>query len=372
MELLLEKLELSIEHLLCLDRTFQQCSEIYKEISNKLSGSEFKDIYTEISRELYAGGKKTQGNLRLSRQMILGDVIEYIFTGRVFYYACKSKDNLKNFIKLIFYIVNQLLIMDSITVNNDLRRCYITNLINCIPKEILFEKEDDMKLAEELLTVETKLNDKNWGKYDAFIDSLLPKTLGCPKELVVFTELIRMKVGIILPLLLIQKLFNEKDPISPPDFLLLRNNKEIYGIEVGYNKEAQSREFSLRTSIPTFAVDLEENMHNRCPVCGEFILYCDKFIEKYSNGENNIKLMCNECDRFNNGDCIYSTYYGKYIGNNYNGERINEKKSMHYHTKCVKNGYYLYRNTQRNILSTHINEFYAQVPKIQGIESISK
>ena len=102
MELLLEKLELSIEHLLCLDRTFQQCSEIYKEISNKLSGSEFKDIYTEISRELYAGGKKTQGNLRLSRQMILGDVIEYIFTGRVFYYACKSKDNLKNFIKLIF------------------------------------------------------------------------------------------------------------------------------------------------------------------------------------------------------------------------------------------------------------------------------
>ena len=82
--------------------------------------------------------------------------------------------------------------------------------------------------------------------------------------------------------------------------------------------------------------------------------------------------MCNECDRFNNGDYIYSTYYGKYIGNNYNGERINEKKSMHYHTKCVKNGYYLYRNTQRNILSTHINEFYAQVPKIQGIESISK
>lgn len=208
--------------------------------------------------------------------------------------------------------------------------------------------------------------------YDAFIDSILPKTLGCPKELVVFAELIRMKVGIILPLLLVQRLFNEKNPIAPPDFLLLKNNKEIYGIEVGYNKEGQSREFSLRTSIPTFAVDLEENMHNRCPVCGEFILYCDRFIEKYSNGCNVINLKCEECPDFDNGNCSYSTYYGKYSGYNYNGEKIDGNKCMHYHTKCVKDGYYSYRNRQKNILEEHRQDFYAQVPVIQGIESIMK
>lgn len=372
MELLLEKLGLSVEHLLCLDRTFQKCSGEYKRISDKLLSPEFKNIYLEISRELYAGGKKAHGNMKLARQMILGDIVEYIFTGRAFYFACKSEDNFKNFIKLIFYIVNQLLIMDSITVNNSLRKCYISNLLECkIPKDILFEKKDDYELAKELLNTDTKLNDKNWKRYDAFIDSILPKTLGCPKELVVFAELIRMKVGIILPLLLVQRLFNERNPIAPPDFLLLKNNKEIYGIEVGYNKEGQSREFSLRTSIPTFAVDLEENMHNRCPVCGEFILYCDRFIENYSNGCN-VALKCEQCPDFDNGNCLYSTYYGKYSGYNYNGEKIDEKKCMHYHTKCVKDGYYSYRNRQKNILEEHRQDFYAQFPVIQGIASIMK
>lgn len=373
MELLLKKLGLSIEHLLCLDKTLQQCSQEYKEIVNKLSAPEFKDIYNDISRELYAGGKKTQGNNRLYRQMILGDIVEYIFTGRAFYYASRTNDNLKNFLKLLFYVVNQLLIMDSITVNCDLRKCYIKNLLNCnIPKDILFEKENDEVLANELLKVNTRLYDDDWKRYDAFIDSILPKTLGCPKELVVFAELIRMKIGIVLPLLLIQRLFNEKDPIAPPDFLLLRNNKEMYGIEVGYNKEGQSREFSLRTSIPTFAVDLEENMHNRCPVCGEFILYCDKFIDEYSEECTCRKLKCSECQNFDNGECPYSTYYGKYSGHNFNGKNIDENKFMHYHTKCVKGGHYSYRNQQKNILEEHWNDFYAQIPVIQGIDSIIK
>jgi hypothetical protein len=41
----------------------------------------------------------------MSRQMILGDVIEYIFAGRAYYYAAKSESNLKNFLKLILYTV---------------------------------------------------------------------------------------------------------------------------------------------------------------------------------------------------------------------------------------------------------------------------
>lgn len=371
MELLLKKLGISIEHLVCLDKTLQRHSPEYKAIEKKLSSPKFKNIYIDISRELYAGGKKIQGNNKLYRQMILGDVVEYIFTGRAFYYASRSEDNLKNFLKLLFYVINQLLIMDSITVNCDLRKHYIKKLLNCkIPQKVLFEKENDEELANELLNINTRLNDKNWKRYDAFIDSILPKTLGCPKELVVFAELIRMKIGIVLPLLLIQRLFNEKEPIAPPDFLLLRNNKEIYGIEVGYNKEGQSREFSLRTSIPTFAVDLDENMHNRCPICGEFILYCDKFIEEYSDKLFCKKIKCSECANFYNGKCPYSTYYGKYSGHNYNGENIDENKPMHYHTKCVNGGYYLYRNQKKNILKEHFNDFYAQIPVIQGLDSI--
>ena len=74
-------------------------------------------------------------------------------------------------------------------------------------------------------------------------------------------------------------------PNSSSRFFIIRKNKDIYGIEVGYKKELQSREFSIRTAIPTFAVDLKNNMHNRCPICGENILYCDPVIEAFSSGK---------------------------------------------------------------------------------------
>ena len=36
-------------------------------------------------------------------------------------------------------------------------------------------------------------------------------------------------------------LLGDDDIIAPPDFLLLKKNKNIFGIELGYNKESQSR-----------------------------------------------------------------------------------------------------------------------------------
>lgn len=199
--------------------------------------------------------------------------------------------------------------------------------------------------------------------------------MGCPKELIVFAELLRTKKGIIIPLLLIQRLFGDKNPIAPPDFLLAKSNKEIYGIEVGYAKEIQSREFSIRTSIPTFAVDLENNMHNRCPKCGEIILYCDPVIEAYSNGNlyNNIddttgRYLCFEFPNFNKGNCKFSNYYGIREGFTFNNEKDGQG-FRHYHAKCVINDYYFYRKKQKNI-SDHLNEFFAQIPLIQGLENL--
>ena len=40
----------------------------------------------------------------------------------------------------------------------------------------------------------------------------------------VFAELIRHKIGIIIPLLLIQRIFGDRNPIAPPDFLILKKN----------------------------------------------------------------------------------------------------------------------------------------------------
>jgi hypothetical protein len=381
MKQLLDRLAISVEHLKCLDEVFTKHSKEYQRINTLLSSADFNAIYKEISRELYAGGKASANSkVKLNRQMILGDVIEYIFSGRAYYYAAKSNKHLKNFYKLIFYSVNQLLLFDTITVNPELRKAYIEKLEEIIPNKILYEKTGDEELAEEIKDSDIKIWQDKWTpKIDAFIDSLLPKTLGAPKELIVFVEFIRLKIGIIIPLLLIQRIFGNRNPIAPPDFLILQSNKEIYGIEVGYKKELQSKEFSIRTSIPTFAVDLKNNMHNRCPKCGENILYCDVMIENYANGTlNNVvternrkrRLYCSECSSFNNGVCKYSNYYGWVEGKNFNGQPLKSKSSRHYHTCCVKDDTYLYRRKPMNILANHREQFFAQLPEIDGIENL--
>ena len=86
MQVLLDKLGLSVKHLQCLDDVFRNESPLYNQIEARMI-TELGDGFKEISRELYAGGKSRGG---LNRQMILGDVIEYIFTGRAYYFAAKS------------------------------------------------------------------------------------------------------------------------------------------------------------------------------------------------------------------------------------------------------------------------------------------
>lgn len=376
MKELLKRLAISVEHLKCLDEVFSTNHSEYHRIEQILNSSDFLPIYTEISRELYAGGKQTHGNLRLHRQMILGDVIEYIFTGRAYYYATQSNNHLNNFLKLILYCVNQLLIFDTITVNPDLRKLYIERLESKIEREILYEKPNDQELASELKDSRAIIWANGWTSHiDSFVDSILPKTLGCPKELIVFSELIRSKKGVIIPLLLIQKIFGGLNPISPPDFLIIKNNKEIFGIEVGYNKEEQSREFSIRTSIPTFAVDLKNNMHNRCPKCGENILYCDPVISAYTNGtlekeleQRGGKFYCVNCQNFNYGNCKFSNYYGFRNGQTFDG-KTDGAGAKHYHASCVLNNHRTYRGNPVSI-SDDLNKFFAQIPQIQGLENI--
>lgn len=377
MKLLLQKLNYSVEHIQCLEDVFMENNKEYQRIENILMSDDFKNIYSDISRELYAGGKKPRGNVTMARQMILGDIIEYIFTGRAYYYATKSDDNFRKFLKFILYCINQILLFDTITVNPNIRKAYIEKLEQRIPTEQLYEKEGDQEIADLLKESDMVIWTSGWTKeIDLFVDSILPKTLGCPKELIVFAELIRLKKGIIIPLLLIQRIFGETNPIAPPDFLLIKRNKDVYGIEVGYAKEGQSREFSIRTSIPTFAVDLKNNMHNRCPKCGENILYCDPVIEAYSNGtleaevENRGgKFYCHDCPEFKEGQCMFSNYYGKAIVTSFKDEPCPDDK-RHYHANCVRNYYYIYNRSRRPISNYHLQDFFAQIPEIDGIQTL--
>ncbi|MCR4263402.1 MAG: hypothetical protein NUV98_01625 [Candidatus Roizmanbacteria bacterium] len=374
MRAVLDKLEISVNHLKCLDDVFRANSPLYLSIENSLTNALGGNLI-DIERELYAGGKSKNG---LHRQMILGDIIEYIFSGRAYYYAAKSEDNFNRFSTLVLYCVNQLLLFDTITVNPQIRRTYIEQLERVIPLEQLYEKEGDRELAQELKASDVVIWQDAWERYDALVDSLLPKTLGTPKELVVFLELIRLNKGLVIPLLLIQRLFGDGKAIAPPDFLLLKRNREIFGLELGYAKEGQSREFSVRTSIPTFGIDLTNHMHNRCPKCGENILYCDTVIQKYSDGSlwrdlnPEGRFICNRtCQNFNGRFCTFANYYGKYRGNCFYGNQKpgDERKDMHYHAKCVVDDSYDFRGRPRNI-SEHIAEFFSQIPVIEGIDNI--
>lgn len=378
MQLLLKKLNLSVKHLKCLDKIFREECSIYAENELKMR-RELGNVIKDVGRELYAGGK-TKGNahIKMNRQMILGDIIEYIISGRAHYYAAESAENQKNYMKLVFYIVNQLLLFDTITIKPNIRKKYLMLLEATLNKNDLYEKEGDKSLAEDLKYSNIVIWEQGWDKYDNFVDSLLPKTLGTPKELIVFIELIRLRVGLVIPLLLIQRLFNGENAIAPPDFLVLKRNKEIFGIEVGYNKEGQSREFNLKTSIPTFGVDLADHMHNRCPKCGENILYCDEVINDYVNGtlwgklDDQKRYICGDCPKCNQGMCLYANYYGKYEGDCFYGAQKagDGKQMLHYHAKCVIESSYKYRNKKVKIKDLHLDEIFAQYPKIEGIDEI--
>lgn len=239
MKTILNKLKESVIHLQVLDDVLYRNSEMFRRIESQYSSKDFKNEFADITKQIYAGGKSSE----YSRQMILGDLILYIMSGRAYFYASKDKENLKHFLKLTLYVVNQMLLYDLITTNPKIRLEFLKNLEKKINKKRLYENEGDELLIDELKKrfKNVKLWDKDYKRFDDLMDSLMPKTLGAPKELIVYAELIRLKKGYVLPLLLIQRLLGDDDIIAPPDFLLLKKNKNIFGIELGYNKESQSR-----------------------------------------------------------------------------------------------------------------------------------
>ena len=180
MKRLLNRLKTSVEHLQVLDEVFYNHNSLYKSITDKLNTPPFDSVMEEIELQLYAGGKKMRGaGKKLMRQMILGDLMQYVFTGRAFYYGTFSEVHLKNFLKLILNTVNQLLIYDSITVDSYIRTLYIEELEYKIPIPILYEKTSDQLVASNLKGNAVRIGQPAWSTdIDLFVDSILPKTLG--------------------------------------------------------------------------------------------------------------------------------------------------------------------------------------------------
>ena len=175
-----------------------------------------------------------------------------------------------------------------------------------------------------------------------YFDKLLPKTAGgLWHELLVYLFLLRNNLGYIIPLLLQQKLISGSGVLTPPDFLIITPNKNIYGIEVGIKKEIQSGSFSLKTNIPTATIDtINSRCSDRCPICKKWIQFCDKVIKDYSSLDYKIdktEIKClKECKIYKevdilNGKCHYTKYSRQKT------TKIKHKytNGLHYHYKCV-------------------------------------
>ncbi len=328
-------------------RHLETLHEVFKDEMNfpkadVLDYKTYQHNSTQLEHLLRDVALETQLYGRKGRQMILGDLYEYIFFGRG-YYSAKTLEDKQKFIELVMRFVNLLMHYETITVSNQLRQIFLEKLAKAVP---LVQNEE---FYSTLIGFEGSVGLKKGAsdaslELDKYFDSLLPKTAGgLWHELLVYIFILRNNLGYILSLLLSQRLLSLYDNVVPPDFLLITHDKHMYGIEVGIKKEIQSGLFSLKTDIPTATVDtINSRASDRCPICRRWIPFCDYVIKNYSNTEVPIQKMevrcLDECNIFTRkqvaaGECPYSKYSRNRIKKDYSQHDYTD--GLHYHYRCV-------------------------------------
>ena len=223
MDIFLKSLKKSIKHLEIIDKVFSNSDypekEIYKKIKKNIAEFNSKLPFNKFNEELYVGGKKRNyaNNQGYGRQMILSDVIEYIINGRGYFFAIRNKEAMKSYIRIIIELVNQLMIMDSIVVETQIRKKLLEELKEVIGEDDFFKEEGrriehealllheqpigfplkNIQISEETLT-KLGLNEVDKSKaikrLETYYDSLLPKIAGgLWGELLTYAYLERLK-----------------------------------------------------------------------------------------------------------------------------------------------------------------------------------
>lgn len=315
---LFEKLNTSIAHI-------KAFNDFFSDVNNYNFPDESVDyaIHNENLNEMLASfseiGLFEELYSQKNRQMILADLMEYIFLGRGFYAIGTRRSgtpNKERFLKGMLHFINLLMCYESITVDENRRNSFLDFLCARLPD--IAEEPGFSELRQTSGLVGTPESSAS-APVNNYFDKLLPKTAGgLWHELLVYIFVLRNDLGYILPLLLHQKIYSKNDHLVPPDFLLITRDKRIYGIEVGIKKEIQSGSFSLKTAIPTATIDtINSRNSDRCPICKKWINFCPFVVNKFSDFSQDISrvgvkclTMCNkyERDQIINGECPYSKY----------------------------------------------------------------
>ncbi|MEM3700191.1 MAG: hypothetical protein QXL57_04930 [Candidatus Bathyarchaeia archaeon] len=355
MDKVLERALSTAKHLLIVDQFFATHDQDYMMMRKKIDSLEG---YEKFSKELYVG--------KDGRQMILYDYLMYILVSRGSIWGF-HKTNRKSYLKMILYVVNQLLIQEQVTTY----ACFSIRkrLMDFMKKQNIpyfFEDEEAEKIYEEAKKFKEDLSykDKKTKKLYYAVDSLLPKSVGAAIELIVYAYLIRHNFGYVIPMLLNQRLLSHDSHSIAPDFLIVKNGR-IFGVEV---KQAIQKtpdhifDFSSRTSIPVVVARVPNTVPLRCPICEKWILYCDEIINRfsdYSQKIEDIKISCKkECKNFRK--CNYITYKGVL--------KPSEEKELHYHYNCVRKKPFV-----RNLLKDEKEQekrLISYYPHVQGLSRL--
>ncbi|MFA5553208.1 MAG: hypothetical protein WCZ89_01030 [Phycisphaerae bacterium] len=346
------KLAQSVTHLQTIEDFFIKVVPAYAENEAKLKN--LGRFYDEFARELYSGGRKDgspEKGKRFHRGMTLADLITYTVFGRGYYVLTASEAHQKAFIEIVMRISNKLLLQENISTDPTLRK----GLINALLDKGLTNFFEDEEQKKQLKLLEKSTATIIWGQSEKdlykIMDSLLPKSRGLAIEFLIYLYLIRYKFGLVIPLLLHQRLITKGRSIAPPDFLVLKNDGRVFGIEVGSFKEGQNTNFVTTTSIPTVTAELDSDQPFRCPHCQKWITYCDHVVETYSEGAAITNpFKCGECKYFDKGRCQDIIFYGKV-------PEI-EKNNRRYHYRCISEMKTVKKLSTQNRFIEHLKVWY--------------
>jgi hypothetical protein len=192
------------------------------------------------------------------------------------------------------------------------------------------------------------------------MDAVLPKSRGLAIEFLIYLYLVHRRFGFVVPLLLHQRLITGKGSIAPPDFLVLKRDGRVFGVEVGYWKEGQSNEFVTAASLPTISAELDEDQPFRCPKCKQWITYCNQVIESYSRGTSSPNpLVCSECKYFDGGNCADILFFGT-VPEVEAGDR-------RYHYQCVVEEPSVKKLMNENALNEHLRAWFPTVSMLNAL-----
>lgn len=304
-----ERIERTAQQLTITDRLLDSVDQEYHLMRQKLTTV---PSYADFLGVLYQGQD--------GRQMVLGDLFEYMICGRGYWLATRTSDKFKDYIKIILYLINLVLIQESVFSFRSRERQVVLQELKEAGIEGFFNSDREEREYEKLKEYSGRIVVRGPTRpLYKVMDSLTPKPLGVAIELIVYVHLLIRSIGYVVPLLLSQRLFNGNRAVAPPDYLVLLGANQVLGVEVGggmgqyslqQGKIDQINLFIQETGIPVITAGVPHIY--RCETCECWITFCDEIIDQTANGESKHEtLSCLNCPRFDDGKCPHIVYYGQ-------------------------------------------------------------